>query len=115
MDVDVVLKRFEKPDETRVLALGLFEIVRLGGMTIGRATYQPGWKWSLHVGPELGLTRCPVEHAGLVVSGEASRCRGSPAPDCPEADCHHRRVRVAKRPLTNFFRPIGQRLAIRGQ
>jgi len=67
MDKDVILKRFEHPDETRILKLGKFEIVRLGGMTIGRATYEPGWKWSLHVGPELGLDRCPVEHVGLVI------------------------------------------------
>lgn len=72
MNVDVVLKRFERPDETRDMTLGKFEIVRLGGLTVGRATYQPGWKWSLHVGPELGLTRCPVEHIGLVISGEAT-------------------------------------------
>ncbi len=72
MDVDVVLKRFADPDETRILTLGLFEIVHLGGMTIGRATYQPGWKWSVHVGPGLGLSRCSVEHVGLVVSGEAT-------------------------------------------
>lgn len=72
MDLDVVLKRFEEPDETRTFTLGLFEIVRLGGMTIGRATYQPGWRWSVHVGPEVGLSRCPVEHVGLVVSGEAT-------------------------------------------
>lgn len=72
MDSDVVLKRFEHPDETKVLTLGIFEIVRLGGMTIGRATYQPGWKWSLHVGPDLGLDRCSVEHVGLVLSGEAT-------------------------------------------
>ena len=43
---------------------GKFEIVRLGGMTLGRATYEPGWKWSLHVGPALGLKLCPVEHVG---------------------------------------------------
>ena len=72
MNPDVVLKRFEQPDETRQMTLGKFEIVRLGGMTIGRATYQPGWKWSTHVGPELGLERCPVEHVGLVISGEAT-------------------------------------------
>lgn len=72
MELNVVLKRFEEPDEARILTLGLFEIVRIGGMTIGRATYQPGWKWSLHVGPELGLSRCPIEHVGLVVSGEAA-------------------------------------------
>jgi hypothetical protein len=72
VDTGVVLKRFEAPDETRVMPLGKFEIVRLGGMTIGRATYQPGWKWSVHVGPGLGLSRCPAEHVGLVVSGEAT-------------------------------------------
>ena len=37
MNVDVVLKRFESPDEVRQLVKGKFEIVRLGGMTIGRA------------------------------------------------------------------------------
>ncbi len=72
MNVDVVLKRFEKPDECREMLLGRFEIVRLGGMTIGRATYQPGWRWSVHVGPGLRLTRCPVEHVGMVLAGEAT-------------------------------------------
>jgi uncharacterized RmlC-like cupin family protein len=72
MDIDVVLKRFENPDECRQMTLGRFEIVHLGGLTVGRATYQPGWKWSTHVGAALGLARCPVEHVGLVVSGEAT-------------------------------------------
>ena len=69
---DVILKRFEAPDETRVMTKGRFEIVRLGGQTIGRATYEPGWRWSLHVGPALGARRCSVEHVGLVVSGTAT-------------------------------------------
>ena len=72
MDVEVILKKFEFPDETREMARGKFEIVRLGGLTIGRATYQPGWKWSEHVGRELGLSRCPVEHVGMVLSGAAT-------------------------------------------
>lgn len=72
MDVKVILRRFEHPDETRELTRGRFELVHLGGMSIGRATYQPGWKWSLHVGPALGLTRCTVEHVGLVLSGTAT-------------------------------------------
>jgi len=70
--LDVVLKRFETPDETRALEHGTFELVHLGGVTIGRATYQPGWKWSTHVGPGLGLRRCSVEHVGLVLSGAAT-------------------------------------------
>ena len=72
IDVNVVLKRFETPDETRVMTKGRFEIVRLGGLTIGRATYQPGWKWSLHVGPGVGASSCTVEHVGLVLSGIAT-------------------------------------------
>jgi hypothetical protein len=69
---DVILKRFERPDETRTMEKGKFEIVRIGGLTIGRATYQPGWKWSDHVGPTVGATRCHVEHVGLVLSGTAT-------------------------------------------
>jgi hypothetical protein len=69
---EVVLKRFNNPDETRLLEKGKFEIVRLGGTTIGRATYEPGWKWSEHVGPMVGATRCSVEHVGLVTQGVAA-------------------------------------------
>jgi quercetin dioxygenase-like cupin family protein len=72
MDIAVILKRFEQPDETRQLERGRFELVHLGGMSIGRATYQPGWKWSLHVGPGLGLSRCSVEHVGMVLAGAAT-------------------------------------------
>jgi mannose-6-phosphate isomerase-like protein (cupin superfamily) len=71
-EVNVILKRFEKPDEVRVIQKGRFEVVHLGGMTIGRATYEPGWKWSDDVGPSVGATRCNVEHVGLVLSGTAT-------------------------------------------
>jgi quercetin dioxygenase-like cupin family protein len=71
-DIAVILKRFERPDEVREMIKGRFEIVRIGELTIGRATYEPGWRWSEHVGPSLGLTRCPVEHVGLVLSGTAT-------------------------------------------
>ena len=68
----VILKRFEEPDEVREMPLGRFEIIRLGGMTVGRAIYQPGWKWSVHVGPTVGSDRCGVEHVGLVLAGTAT-------------------------------------------
>jgi quercetin dioxygenase-like cupin family protein len=70
--IRVILKRFETPDEVRVLQKGRYEVVHIGGMTIGRATYEPGWKWSEHVGPGVGATRCHVEHVGLVLSGTAT-------------------------------------------
>jgi glyoxylate utilization-related uncharacterized protein len=68
----MVLRAFEKPDEVREFEKGRFEVVRIGGTTLGRATYQPGWRWSLHVGPNMGETRCGVEHLGYVVSGVAT-------------------------------------------
>ncbi len=53
---EVILKQFENPDEIRTFEKGKFELVHIGGMTIGRATYEPGWKWSEHVGKALGKT-----------------------------------------------------------
>ena len=70
--LDVILRRFERPDEVREMVKGRFELVRIGGLTIGRATYQPGWKWSEHVGPTVGADRCSVEHVGLVLAGVAT-------------------------------------------
>ncbi len=72
MNTAVIIKRFEKPDELRTFEKGRFEIIQLGGATIGRATYQPGWKWSMHNRAAAGTDLCMVEHAGLVVSG---RCK----------------------------------------
>jgi hypothetical protein len=72
MNIDVILKRFENPDETRIFEKGRFDLVTVGGMTIGRASYEPGWKWSEHVGKAAGATHCTVEHVGLVVSGCAT-------------------------------------------
>ncbi|MEE8218926.1 MAG: cupin domain-containing protein [Vicinamibacteria bacterium] len=70
--MDVVQKRFETPDEVKEFEKGRFEIVRLGSMVVGRATYQPGWKWSEHVGSGAGTALCEVEHVGMVVSGTAA-------------------------------------------
>jgi hypothetical protein len=66
-----ILKRFEDQDEVRVFDKGRFEIVHIGGLTIGRASYEPGWKWSQDVAPLAGTALCEVEHVGLVVSGRA--------------------------------------------
>ena len=72
MDTEVVLKRFENPDSVTEFDKGRFETVELGGMTIGRATYEPGWKWSDDVGAALGDSHCTVEHVGMVISGCAT-------------------------------------------
>ena len=69
--LEVLLKSFDSPDETRLFEKGKLEIVRIGGLTIGRASYAPGWKWSEHVSPIAGTPLCEVEHVGLVLSGRA--------------------------------------------
>jgi hypothetical protein len=68
----MILKRFDAPDEVREMEMGRFELVRIGAMSIGRATYLPGWRWSEHVGRKLGQQRCHVEHLGLVLAGAAT-------------------------------------------
>ena len=71
-EIAVITKRFENPDELREFPKGRFELVNIGGMTIGRATYEPGWRWSVDVGPGIGLKLCGVEHLGLVLEGTAT-------------------------------------------
>jgi hypothetical protein len=66
-----VIRRFENADEVRTFENGTFEIVRLAGTTLGRATYQPGWKWSEHVRPTGGTDLCELEHIGWVLSARA--------------------------------------------
>jgi len=68
----VDLKRFDNPDEVRLFEKGRLDIIRIGGITLGRATYQPGWKWSVHVGPTVDAARCHIEHVGWVIAGTAT-------------------------------------------
>jgi hypothetical protein len=70
--VDLTLVNFDSPEETRTFPRGRFELYKVGPMTLGRATYEPGWKWSTDVGAESGESLCQVEHVGLVLSGRAA-------------------------------------------
>jgi hypothetical protein len=70
--MELAIKRFDRPDELREFPFGSFELVALGGATLGRASYEPGWRWSEHVGAATGATLCDVEHIGMVVSGRAA-------------------------------------------
>jgi quercetin dioxygenase-like cupin family protein len=87
--LDVILRRFDAPDEVREMVKGRFEVVRIGGLTIGRATYQPGWKWSEHVGPTVGADRCSVEHVGLVLAGVATVALADRVIEMRAGDCFY--------------------------
>jgi quercetin dioxygenase-like cupin family protein len=61
-----------QPNEVREFPYGQLELFHIAGQVIGRATYQPGWRWTQHVSPTAGTRLCEVEHIGLVVSGRAA-------------------------------------------
>lgn len=60
----------DSPDETRKFkAHGYADVVTLEDFTLGRATFEPGWKWSNDVKPIAGTESCQVRHTGFVLSG----------------------------------------------
>ena len=68
-DPTLIVRRFDEPDEHREFPLGRFDLLRAGGLTVGRAEYEPGWRWSEHVGKAIGKKSCDVPHVGMVVAG----------------------------------------------
>jgi quercetin dioxygenase-like cupin family protein len=63
-------KSLDTPDETRPFAdKGNAAVVNVGGHTILRGTFEPGWKWSEHVKPIAGTASCMASHTGYVLSG----------------------------------------------
>lgn len=59
----------DSPDEQRSMDHGVLEVANLPGATIARAVFQPGWRWSTDVAPQVGTTSCQVAHTGYVISG----------------------------------------------
>jgi quercetin dioxygenase-like cupin family protein len=66
----VIVKSLDRPEKSRTTAdRGRIDLVTLGEVTVGRATFEPGWRWSEHVRPTAGTELCDVTHTGYVVSG----------------------------------------------
>lgn len=62
-------KSHDRPDETRTPSKSRVEIVRLEGFTIGRFTFEPGWRWSECIKPVVKTETCQLSHVGYAVSG----------------------------------------------
>ena len=62
-------KNLGNPDEVRTFDHGRMEVVQIGGGTVGKATFEPGWRWSDHVKPIAGTESCEAPHFGYIVSG----------------------------------------------
>jgi hypothetical protein len=62
-------KSLNMPEEVRKFGKGKVELVSVAGATIGRATFEPGWKWSTCVKPIANTNSCQAAHFGYQVSG----------------------------------------------
>lgn len=60
---------FDRPHDVREFPLGRLELVTIGGATVGRATFAPGWRWSTSLQPIAGTRSCEAPHFQYHVSG----------------------------------------------
>jgi len=63
------VKNFDKTNEVRSFPKGRLELISIGGATIGRAIFEPGWKWSESVQPLVKTKSCEAPHFQYHVSG----------------------------------------------
>jgi hypothetical protein len=78
------LKSFGKPDEIREFPKGRLELINVGGATIGRAIFNPGWRWSTSVQPIVKTKSCEAPHFQYHVSGVLKILMD----DGTELECH---------------------------
>jgi hypothetical protein len=65
----IEVKKLDNPDETRKFEKGKVELVKIGGATVGRARFEPGWRWSKHVKPIAKTKSCEAPHFQYHLSG----------------------------------------------
>jgi len=63
------LKTFGTPDEVREFPKGRLELIRIGGATVGRAIFEPGWRWATSLQPLMKTKSCDAPHFQYHVSG----------------------------------------------
>ncbi len=62
-------KNFAKADEVRTFPKGKLELLKIGGTIVGKATLEPGWRWSTCVQPIAKTKSCEAPHFQYHVSG----------------------------------------------
>jgi hypothetical protein len=62
-------KTFAEPDETREFPNGEARILNIGGGSVGRLEFKPGWRWSKDVKPLAKTSSCEAPHFQFHVSG----------------------------------------------
>jgi quercetin dioxygenase-like cupin family protein len=59
----------DSPEKTMTFDNGKAELVKVAGSTVGRFTFQPGWRWSESVKKLVGTESCQTHHVGYAMSG----------------------------------------------
>lgn len=67
----IIVNSFDALDQTSTPPGVQAQVVQLGGSTLNRVTYQPGWRWSMDIKPVAGTDWCEKRHVGTVLSGTA--------------------------------------------
>jgi hypothetical protein len=62
------LRNLDRPDETRDFDKGKLDLVKIGGAVVGRAVFQPGWRWSTSLKPIVKTKSCEAPHFQYHVS-----------------------------------------------
>ena len=65
----IEVKGFKFSDEVRTFEKGKVELIKIGGAMVGKATFEPGWKWSKHVKHLAKTKSCEAPHFQYQVSG----------------------------------------------
>jgi hypothetical protein len=78
------MKSFGKPDEIREFPKGRLELIKIGEATLGRAIFEPGWRWSTSVQPIVKTKSCEAPHFQYHVSGTLKILMD----DGTELECH---------------------------
>lgn len=64
------VKSLSSPEETRPFAgKGHADVVALASGPVGKAVFEPGWRWSEHIKPIAHTDSCETAHLGYVLSG----------------------------------------------
>jgi hypothetical protein len=63
------VKSHNEPDEKRRPEKSEIDIVNLGEYTLGRFTFDTGWRWSDCIKPVVKTESCQNNHVGYCVSG----------------------------------------------
>jgi hypothetical protein len=66
---EAALKSFTTPDEVRQFPQGRLELITIGGAAIGRAVFEPGWRWATSVQPLAKTKSCEAPHFQYHVAG----------------------------------------------